>query len=210
MVPLGKAVLASLLPLVGVFPFFILGVNDILQGVHSLQPASSNTTCMQGIAAYAEAELSVLYWYLSVWFPLLSAEWGYWKNQWEMPEAWDRLRVRAHCRRWERAHHRESSPDLYLSWFEGLSCSTCDGCSQTQPAANPAVLLLGALARRVELTAHTGQVMDVCVPVTTRGGLRLPPEVACWKKTAHTQPELELGGLGGGREAHSGLSRVCQ
>ena len=44
---------------------------------------------MHGIAAYAEAELSVLYWYLSVWFALLSAEWGYWKNQWEMPEAWD-------------------------------------------------------------------------------------------------------------------------
>lgn len=129
MVPLGKQCL-PLLPLLVVFPVFILDMSDFLQGVHTLHPANSNTICMQGIAAYAEAELSVLYWYLSIWFALLSAKWGYWKNQCEMPEAWEklgktlilkfraRLRVVPGCRRWEKTHHWESRPDLYLSWSQ--------------------------------------------------------------------------------------------
>lgn len=66
---------------------------------------------------------------------------------------------------------------------------------QTQPAANPAVLLLGVLERRVELTAHTTQVMDAYVPVTTRGGLR--------HTHTHTHSQnLSLEVWEGGREAH--------
>lgn len=71
---------------------------------------------------------------------------------------------------------------------------------QTQPAANPAVLLLGVLERRVELTAHTTQVMDAYVPVTTRGGLRLPTEVVRWKEAVHTHRQNLSLEVWGGRE----------
>lgn len=82
---------------------------------------------------------------------------------------------------------------------------------QTQPAANPAVLLLGVLERRVELTAHTTQVMDAYIPVTTRGGLRLPTEVVRWKEAVLTHRQnLSLEVWGGEGEKHTGLCRVCQ